>query len=540
MSAIVLNILINAFYIACLVRPFRGETPKQPLSLLLWTMLCCNLSFQALSTSMTTTVWLNFFYFIQIVPLKSPVFLWMKRNHKATIYCIWMVEKLIIGITVTSIVMFDVSVFSQISDLMSFNATFNSDTVFNKLPSHLIKLAKATMIMNEVYFVICLFIMSLSSLSTAIYLSRHLRQMASKVRSCSLFRSQVRVTVTGILQGALYVLLSTWILSHYLFYDIAAGPAAYMTLANITVINVYMMGTICKSGGGSGRVQAESCGPVAQSGTPALTKAFKDGPGIHSCPSSAGMDSEGTATCCSELKVPDEMKSVDDDDLQKLLPCLPLDVFSLSQDQVVLLPYASPLPFLLSADSPARARGLSRTPASSQAETKQRDYSPVVVPTSTWIQGEEGPMGSLSPPLQQSFCSRSTSERPRVMLTDALRPRLSRQVGLRGKAQRLQRRLQSHLHPSDPLPTLTEPSVDLPSLGEFSQSSQAVLRGLQGALDSEATLSSSSDDESQEVRGRSGAADLATRFPTVGDGSAVWTWLAKVNGEVTESDRETH
>ncbi|XP_056896168.1 taste receptor type 2 member 1-like isoform X1 [Takifugu flavidus] len=276
MSAIVLNILINAFYIACLVRPFRGETPKQPLSLLLWTMLCCNLSFQvsvqvlfffvnasiglivsifgififSLSTSMTTTVWLNFLYFIQIVPLKSPVFLWMKRNHKATIYCIWMVEKLIIGITVTSIVMFDVSVFSQISDLMSFNATFNSDTVFNKLPSHLIKLAKATMIMNEVYFVICLFIMSLSSLSTAIYLSRHLRQMASKVRSCSLFRSQVRVTVTGILQGALYVLLSAWILSRFMFYDIVVGPAAYMTLANITVINVYMMGTIVNLGVG--------------------------------------------------------------------------------------------------------------------------------------------------------------------------------------------------------------------------------------------------------------------------------------------------
>lgn len=323
--------------------------------------------------------------------------------------------------------------------------------------------------------------------------------------------------------------------------------------------------------------------------TPALTKAFKDGPGIHSCLSSVGMDSEGTATCCSELK--SQMKSVDDDDLQKLWPllsslppqssCLPVDVFSLSQDQVVLLPYASPLPILLSASedaarsqqdacvfpggldmferncqeacllygrSPSHKHGpgggdvphmplLCGAPSvSSQAETKQQDYSPVVVPTSAWIQGEEGPMGSLPPPLQQSFCSRSTSEQPRVMLMDALRPRLSRQVGLRSKAQRLQRRLQVLLgehavqhcsqqldglkrqldgpafrhistHPG-PLPTLTDPSVDLSSLAEFSQSSQVVLRGLQGALDSEATLSSSSDDESQEVRGRSRATDL--------------------------------
>lgn len=276
MSATVFNILTNAFYIVCLVRPFQGETPKQPLKLLLWTMVCCTLSFQAsvlvlfflvngsigfmmsifgmflfsLSTNMTTAVWLNFFYFIQIVPLKSPVFLWIKRNHKATIYCIWVVEKLIVGITVSSIVLFDISVFSHISDLMSINTTVTGDIVFNKLPSHLINLAQATLIMNEVYFTICLFTMSLSSLSTAIYLSRHLRQMAFKVRSCSLFRSQVRVTVTGILQEALYVLLATWTLSHYMFYDIVAGPIAYMTLANISIINFYMMGTSVNLGMG--------------------------------------------------------------------------------------------------------------------------------------------------------------------------------------------------------------------------------------------------------------------------------------------------
>lgn len=316
--------------------------------------------------------------------------------------------------------------------------------------------------------------------------------------------------------------------------------------------------------------------------TPALTKAFKDGLGIHSCPSSVRMDSEGTATCCSELKT--QMKSVDDDDLQNLWPllsslppqssCLPVDVFSLSQDQVVLLPYASPLPDLLSVSedaawsqqdvsvfpggldmferncqeacllygcSPSHKHGpgggdvphtplLSADPSvSSQAETKQQDYSPVVVPTSAWIQGEVGPMGCLPLPLQQPFCNRSTSDQPRVMSTDALRPRLSRQVGLRSKAQRLQRRLQVLLgkhavqHCSQQLDGLkrqlgspgwsrdsTHPGTlpDSSSLAEFSQSNQAVLRGLQAALDSEATLSSSSDDEYEEVGGRSRTADL--------------------------------
>ncbi|XP_029695318.1 KAT8 regulatory NSL complex subunit 1-like protein isoform X4 [Takifugu rubripes] len=157
------------------------------------------------------------------------------------------------------------------------------------------------------------------------------------------------------------------------------------------------------------------------------------------------------------------------------------------------------------------------------------------------------------------------------MLTDALRPRLSRQVGLRGKAQRLQRRLQVLLgehavrhcgqqldglrrqldgpafsHTStrpDPLPALTDPSVDLPSLGEFSQSSQAVLRGLQGALDSEATLSSSSDDESQEVRGRSGAADLSgsqerRRLEERAELGSRWSWLQVRLEDLEERTRQ--
>lgn len=337
--------------------------------------------------------------------------------------------------------------------------------------------------------------------------------------------------------------------------------------------------------------------------TPALTKIFKDGCGIHACASSVRMDSEGTTACCSELKT--QLNSVDDDDLPKLLPllssfppqssCLPMDVltssiFSLSQDPVLLLPCASPLPDLLSASKDAarsqqdasvfpggtdmferncqeacllygRGPSLTHGPGGgdvpqmpllevapsvhSQAETKHQGYPPVVVPTSACIQEETGPMGCLSPP-SQAFGKRSASDQPGVMLTDALRPRLARQAGLQSKAQRLQKRLQVLLgehavqHCTQQLnglkgqldvPALSrgsarsrslpqrggqaadsglDPSMDSSSfteLGEFIQCNQAVLRGLQGALDSEATLSSSSDDEYEEVHGCS-TADL--------------------------------
>lgn len=333
--------------------------------------------------------------------------------------------------------------------------------------------------------------------------------------------------------------------------------------------------------------------------TPALTKVFKDGCGIHACASSVRRDPEGTTTCCSELKT--QLNSVDDDDLQKLLPllssfppqssCLPTDVltspvFSLSQDQVVLLPCASPLPGLLSVSEDAarsqqdasvfpggsdmfepncqaacllygRSPSLTHGPGGgdvphaplldvapsvySQAEKKHQGYPPVVVPLSACVQEEAGPMGCLSPPPQQPFGNRSASDQPGVMLTDALRQRLTRQAGLQSKAQRLQKRLQvllgehamqhciqqlDGLNRQLDVPTFSRDSTRLRGppqrgrqaadsglgssmeLGEFIQSNQAVLRGLQGALDSEATLSSSSDEEYEEVHGCSRTADL--------------------------------
>lgn len=312
--------------------------------------------------------------------------------------------------------------------------------------------------------------------------------------------------------------------------------------------------------------------------TPALTKIFKDGCGIHACASSLRMDSEGSPGMCrSELKTP--LNSVDDEDLQKLLPLLssfPVDVlaspaFSLSQDQLVLLPCASPLPRLLSVgvDAARSQQDASVLPGGSdmfegcfqetcllygrggpvlthgpgggdvprppllhvapsvysQAQAKHQGDPPIVVPTSA------GPPGCLSPPSQQPLGSRWASEGP-----NALKPRLSRQEALQSKAQRLQKRLQLLLgehavqHCSQQLSGLKrlspdagpqrgrpaadsglDPSADsssFPELGDFVQSNRAVLRGLQGALDSEATLSSSSDEEYEENDGRSPTADL--------------------------------
>lgn len=309
--------------------------------------------------------------------------------------------------------------------------------------------------------------------------------------------------------------------------------------------------------------------------TPALTKVFKDGCGIHACACSVRMDPEGTARSCPELKT--QLTSVVDADLQKLLHLLfslPTSVvFSLSQDQVVLLPCASLLPGLLSVGeaaawsqrdasvfpggsdmfkrhcqearllygrgpSPTHGPGGDDVPSAplldvapsgrSQAETKPQGPPPVVVPSYAGVQEEAGTTGCLSPPSQQPYGDRSASS---VTLTEALRPRLSRQAGLQSKAQRLQERLQvllgehaaQHCHQQmnalrrqlhapalsrDFARSCGEDRSFCTELGEFARSQQAVLRRLQAALDSEATLSSSSDEEHEEVRGSSTRADL--------------------------------
>lgn len=268
---VVLNVIANLLFIFCLVHPIQGEPLKQPLKLLIWTIICSTLSFQvslllllsflqffntfeltltvygmfilSLSTSMTASVWLNVFYYLQIVPSKTAVFLWVKRNLKPVIYCVWVVEKLLISLTVICIVVYHISFRNLVLDIQFLNITIAANLLLIKVPSSVSTLATATMVINEIYFITCLCIMSVSSWSTAIYLSRHVRQMSSKGLSCSHIQSQVRVTITGILQEALFVFLSVWTLLQYILCDINEGPLPHLSLANTTIINLYMIGT---------------------------------------------------------------------------------------------------------------------------------------------------------------------------------------------------------------------------------------------------------------------------------------------------------
>uniref|UniRef100_A0A3Q1G1M3 KAT8 regulatory NSL complex subunit 1-like protein n=1 Tax=Acanthochromis polyacanthus TaxID=80966 RepID=A0A3Q1G1M3_9TELE len=179
-------------------------------------------------------------------------------------------------------------------------------------------------------------------------------------------------------------------------------------------------------------------------------------------------------------------------------------------------------------------------PSVCPAYSQSQGYTPVFVPSPTITQEKAAVMGFLPPASVQPCVGRVNLDQSttKAVFEEAVKEQLARQAGLHSRAWRLQRKLQvllgehalrhcnqqleglkKHcqlggvslgsldciqpgvLHPqagSKPQFSWLQPSTApsaLTEVREFSHSSQVVLRGLQEALDSEATASSSSDEE---------------------------------------------
>lgn len=167
----------------------------------------------------------------------------------------------------------------------------------------------------------------------------------------------------------------------------------------------------------------------------------------------------------------------------------------------------------------------------------------------------------------------------RAVLEEAVKAQFSRQTDLRSRALKLRKRLQILLgeqtvrHCNQQLEGLAKhsqhgdlsfdcfnsaqessklsfPWLELPiasssfsEVGEFSHSSQVVLRGLQEALDSEATASSSSDEEPVEEKIRSRISSISSScekqwLEERAELSSRWTWLelrlAELEGKILQ------
>lgn len=262
---IFLSFMINAFYIFSLVCPLHGERIGQPLKLLLWSLICSTVTYMmslslmfvlgiltedfsllkimyffaecSVISSMTASVWLNFFYYTQIVPARKSSFTWIKKNIKGIIYSIWVIERFY-------------TLFSLMADLLnhfvfvsSSNFTTNYSVFMPQNVDWLDDLLQTLNFVQKGHFFLCFCVMMKSSGSTVAYLSRHMRNMVTNGQT--LFSpqlcSQVRVAVTGILQGFLYVFCA--LLLAYQFLSLYVGFVSFDIFVYFTFINMYMTGT---------------------------------------------------------------------------------------------------------------------------------------------------------------------------------------------------------------------------------------------------------------------------------------------------------
>uniref|UniRef100_A0A4W6F467 Uncharacterized protein n=1 Tax=Lates calcarifer TaxID=8187 RepID=A0A4W6F467_LATCA len=162
-----------------------------------------------------------------------------KKNIKPIIYCMWLVEK------IYSLLDFTVMFLKNISfddDGFSNNLTMDHDIQMSAKDylqwlDYMYIIVFSTV---KAHFFFCLCVMVMSSGSTVVYLCGHMQAYGCK--------RTARVTVTGILQGVMYVFCSIWTLR--IFFSDQFHLVVNRPHAHFTVISLYMSGTTFNLGTG--------------------------------------------------------------------------------------------------------------------------------------------------------------------------------------------------------------------------------------------------------------------------------------------------
>ncbi|XP_072300225.1 taste receptor, type 2, member 201, tandem duplicate 1 [Eucyclogobius newberryi] len=188
---------------------------------------------------MVSYVWLNFYYFIQIVPAPFALFRWVKRNIKSTI-CVLLGTDILIT-TLSRIRDFFLYVLIQYSSGFPFNATGIHEFEQTRIFSFYTIMA---------HYAVMLCVTVVSSLSTVCYLHKHIQRMGKMGPSNSgtRLRAQMRVTITGIFQGVFFFLFASFLLFSSFFNE----KSDFWLDENIklTVTTVFITGTTVTLGMG--------------------------------------------------------------------------------------------------------------------------------------------------------------------------------------------------------------------------------------------------------------------------------------------------
>ena len=256
---LVLNLMTNIFFGFCLMTR-NTQQVKQPLVILLGSIVSCTILFELSVTfstcvlesnivanitstimtflihvNTTCNVWLMFYYYLMIVPSQRAIYLWVKKNIKSIIYAMMLFDRLIF-LGYASVRSTSIMAYTRVSNGTVF--------VYDEIEIVFISIL-------NIHIFLCQFFMVIFCFVAAHYLNKHMKSLSASGGSLSnpRFHSQIRVTVTGILQGVLCLLCTLWSLVYGMSYFLLQH-FYFDTSILITVVNLYMLASTVNLGVG--------------------------------------------------------------------------------------------------------------------------------------------------------------------------------------------------------------------------------------------------------------------------------------------------
>ncbi|XP_022535925.1 taste receptor type 2 member 1 [Astyanax mexicanus] len=259
------SIFMDIFFIFCLSPVSEQQRLKPPLLVLLGSLVGCNTALHfftllfvlsdfanslsetdsysfyyftaqcllfTMRVSITSCLWLNVFYYCQIVPARHPFLIMLKRNIRLFVYSALIIDKFFF------LEEFIVYIASYLIRLYRKPEIYNS-TYTNMVTNALI----VDIWLRLVYFFFSVCMMLASGCATISYLRRHMRNMEKSSRSSARLQSQLRVTITGIIQTLLYLLCSVWLILDDVAFYLTTADFDQKAYIFYTVISLYSFGT---------------------------------------------------------------------------------------------------------------------------------------------------------------------------------------------------------------------------------------------------------------------------------------------------------
>uniref|UniRef100_A0A671K4B1 Taste receptor type 2 n=1 Tax=Sinocyclocheilus anshuiensis TaxID=1608454 RepID=A0A671K4B1_9TELE len=182
------------------------------------TMTFCSMSslgnllaliYQFFCANFSCNAWISIFYYISIVPQQHPIFIWIKRNMNAILYIGFILNQtvLLISLSMGAVMYFL---------LWPVPNNFTSPELNKTSPAESLESDRYLFhVANFTYLLYCtcpLFTLLFSWGKTFVYLREHMKKMGQSGESFSQpqQKSQMRVTVTGMVQAALFLPSSLW------------------------------------------------------------------------------------------------------------------------------------------------------------------------------------------------------------------------------------------------------------------------------------------------------------------------------------------